>query len=64
MCEDENNTVIILTNQILNRWKDYFSTICNLDTDDSLSNCRIRLTLCDNQEDGEVPPPSYMRYVQ
>jgi hypothetical protein len=31
----------------------------NLYTDDSLSNHRIQLTLCDNQTDGEVPPPSY-----
>jgi len=42
------------------RWKDYFSTILNVDTDDSLSNHRIQLTLWDKQTDGEVPPPSYI----
>jgi len=33
ICKDENNTVITQMNQILNRWKDYFRTILNLDTD-------------------------------
>jgi hypothetical protein len=47
------------TNQILNRWKDYFSTILNLDTDNSLSNHKIQSTIRSNQTDGEVPPPSY-----
>ena len=51
--------LITQTNKILNRWKDYFGTILNLDTDDSLSNHRTQLTLCDNQTDGEVPPPSH-----
>ena len=59
MCKDENNTVITQMNHILNRWKDYFSTILNLDTDDTLSNHRIQPTACNNQTDGEVPPPSY-----
>ena len=59
ICKGENNIVITQTNQILNRWKDYFSTIWNLDTDHSLSNHRILLTLCDNQTDGEVEPLSY-----
>jgi len=55
MCKDENNTVITQLNQILNRWKDYFSTILNLDTDDSLSNHRIQSTTFNNH--GEVPTP-------
>ena len=45
--------------KLMFRWKDYFSTILNVDTDDSLSNHRIQLTLWDKQTDVEVPPPSY-----
>ena len=59
MCKDENNIVITQTNQILNRWKDYFCTILNLDIDDSISNYRIQPTISDNQTDVEISPPSY-----
>jgi len=59
MCKDENNTVIIQTNQILNRWKDYFRTILNLDTDNSFSNHRIQPITRDNQTEVEIQPPSY-----
>ena len=57
MCEGENNTVITQTDQILNRWKDYFSTILNLDTDDSLSNHRIQPTACKNNRQMEKYHP-------
>ena len=53
MCEGENNTVITQTDQILNRWKDYFSTILNLDTDHSLSNHRLQPTACNNNRQME-----------
>ena len=33
MCKNENNIVITQMGQILNSWKDYFSTILNFDTD-------------------------------
>ena len=59
MCKDENNTVITQMNQILNRWKDYFCTILNLDIDDSFSNRRVQPTTSDNQIDVETSPPSY-----
>jgi len=52
-------TLSSLKRIILNRWKDYFSTILNLDTDDSLSSHRMQLTTSDNQTDGEIPPPTY-----
>jgi hypothetical protein len=57
MCKNENNIVITQTNQILNRWKDYFCTILNLDIDDSFSNHRIQPTT--DQTDVEISPPSY-----
>ena len=59
MCKDENSTVITQTNQILNRWKDYFRTILNLDTDNSVSNHRIQPITSDNQTVVEIHPPSY-----
>jgi len=59
MCEDKNNIVITEMNQILNRWKDYFRTILNLDTDNSFSNHRIQPTTSDNQTEIEIKPPSY-----
>ena len=40
MCKDENNTVITHMDKILNRWKEYFCTILNLDTDELSSNHR------------------------
>jgi len=58
MCKDENNTVIAQTNEILNRWKDYFRTILNLDTDNSISIHRIQPT-SNNQTDVEIQPLSY-----
>jgi len=60
MSKDENNSVIT---QILNRWKDYFCKILNLDTDDLFSNHRIQPTRSDNQTDVEILPLSY-EYVQ
>ena len=59
MCKDENNIFITETNQILNRWKDYFCTILNLDIDDSISKYRIQPTISHNQTDVEISPPSY-----
>ena len=59
MCKDENSTVITQTNQILNRWKDYFRTILNLDTDNSFSNHRVQPVTSDNQTEVEIQPPSY-----
>jgi len=59
MCKDENNIVITQKNHILNRWKDYFCTILNLNIDDSFSNHRIQPTTSDNQTDVEISPPSY-----
>jgi hypothetical protein len=59
MCKDENNSVITQMNQILNRWKEYFSTILHLDIDDSFSNYRIQPTTSDNQTDVEALPLSY-----
>jgi len=47
------------TNQILNRWKDYFRTILNLDTDNSFSNYRIQQITSDNQTEVEIQPQSY-----
>jgi len=44
MCKNGNNTVITQMNQILNRWKDYFCTVLNLDIGDSFSNHRIQST--------------------
>jgi hypothetical protein len=59
MCKDNNNTVITQINQILNRWKDYFETIPNIDTDNSSSNLRIQPTTSDNQTDAHIQPSSY-----
>ena len=60
MCKDEKSIIIITqTNHILNRWKDYFRTILNLDTDNSLSNHRIQPITSDNQTEVEIQPPSY-----
>jgi hypothetical protein len=59
MCKVENSIVITQTNQILNRWKDYFRTILNLDTDNSVSNHRIQPITSDNQTVVEIHPPSY-----
>ena len=33
ICKDRNNTVITQKDKILNRWKEYFSTILNSDLD-------------------------------
>jgi hypothetical protein len=55
MCKDENNIVITQTNQILNRWKDYFRAILNLD-----SNHRIQPITSDNQTEVEIQPLSYI----
>jgi hypothetical protein len=59
MCKDENNTVTTQTNQILNRRKDYFRAILNLDTDNSFSNHTIQSITSDNQTEVEIQPPSY-----
>jgi len=55
MCKDENNIVITQTNQILNRWKDYFRAILNLD-----SNHRIQPITSDNQTEVVIQPLSYI----
>ena len=59
MGKDENNTVTTQTNQILNRWKDYFRAILNLVTDNSFSNHTIQSITSDNQTEVEIQPPSY-----
>ena len=59
MCKDENNIVITQMGQILNRWKDYFCTILNLDTDASLDKHRSQSTFTDNQSDIEIPALTY-----
>ena len=59
MCKDENNIFITQMGQILNRWKDYFCTILNLDTDASLDKHRTQLTFTDNQWDVEILAPTY-----
>ena len=59
MCKDENSTVITQANQILSRWKDYFRTILNPDTDNSFSNHRVQPITSDNQTEVEIQPPSY-----
>jgi len=59
MGKDENNTVTTQTNQILNRWKDYFRAILNLDTDNSFSNHTIQSITSENQTEVEIQPPSY-----
>jgi len=59
MCKYENNIVISQMNQILNRWKNYFCAILNLDIEDSFSNHRIQPRTSDNQTDVEISPPSY-----
>jgi len=41
-------------NQILNRWKNYFFTILNLDLDVSFSKHRVQPTTSDNQTDVEI----------
>ena len=58
MCKDENSTVITQANQILSRWKDYFRTILNLDTDNSFSNHRVQPITSDNQTKVEIQPQS------
>jgi hypothetical protein len=69
MCKVENNTVITQTDQILNRWKEYFCTLLctsvhfcillNSDTDVLISNHGTLSTTIDNQTDTEILPPSY-----
>jgi len=59
MCKDKNNTVITQTIQILDRWKDYFRAILNLDTDNPFSNHRVQPITSDNQTKLEIQPPSY-----
>ena len=59
MYKVENNIVITQMGQILNRWKDHFCTILNLDTDASLDKHRKQLTLTDNQSDIEIPAQTY-----
>jgi hypothetical protein len=59
MCKYENIIFITQMNRILNKWKDYFCTILNLDIEDSFSNRRIQPTISDNQTDVEISPPSY-----
>jgi hypothetical protein len=45
--------------KILNRWKEYFSTILNSDLDELSSNYRTQITTTDIQMDREILPPSY-----
>ena len=59
MCKDGNNTVITQMDIILNRWKEYFCAILNLDTDELPSNHRTQPTTTDTQIDTEILSPSY-----
>jgi hypothetical protein len=59
MCKDEKNTVITQMDKILNRWKEYFCTILNLDTDESSSNHRTQSTTTDTLIDREILSPPY-----
>ena len=59
MCKNENNTVIIQMDKILNKWKEYFCTILNSDIDELSSNHRIQSTTTDNQTDTEILSRSY-----
>jgi hypothetical protein len=58
ICKDGNNTVITQTDKILNRWKEYFSTILNSGLDELSSNYRTQITT-DIRTDREILPPSY-----
>ena len=48
-----------LSGQILNRWKDYFCTILNTDTDVSLDKHRLQLALTDNQSNIVIQALTY-----
>ena len=47
ICKDGNNTVTTQTDKILNRWKEYFSTILNSDLNKLSSNYRTQTTTTD-----------------
>jgi uncharacterized coiled-coil DUF342 family protein len=57
ICKDENNTVINQTDKILNRYKEYFSTILNSDLDELSSNYRTQITTTDIRMNREILSP-------
>jgi hypothetical protein len=58
--KDGNNTVITQMDIILNRWKEYFSTMLNSDC----NNYGTQITATDIRADREILPHHTMRYVQ
>jgi len=59
MCKNVQNTILTQMGQILNRWKEYFCTLLNTETEGLPDNHKTQLKHSDNQQDIEIPAPTF-----
>jgi hypothetical protein len=59
MCKDDQNMVITQMGQILNRWKEYFCTLLNIEEEGLSDNQKTQPKHPDNQLRTEIPASSF-----